>query len=76
MRKPVKKLPPSGREYFCFQKDGKRDHIAQCAKWRLLNKLIDTIPEIDAFEQKDVVIEGFLQSERLKQHMIIFVVDQ
>ena len=47
---PVKKLPPPRKEYFCFQKYGKSAHAAQCAKSRVLTKLIDTIIDIDSFD--------------------------
>ena len=30
------KLPPLGKEYFCFQVDNKSPHAAQCVKSRLL----------------------------------------
>ena len=47
---PVQKFPPPGKEYICFRKYGKIDHAAQCAKSHVLNKVIDTIPDIDSFE--------------------------
>ena len=39
-------------------------------------KLIGTILDIDSFDQQCVIIKGLLQSEQLKQHMVIIVVDQ
>ena len=43
----VKKLPPPGKECFCFQIYGKSAHATQCAISRAFTKLIDTIIEID-----------------------------
>ena len=60
----------------CFQTDGKSAHAAQCAKSRVLNKVIDIIFDIHFFEHKCVIIKGFFQYERLKQHMVTIGVDQ
>ena len=38
--------------------------------------MIDTIIEIDSFEQHCVFLNGLLHTERLKQHMVIIGVDQ
>ena len=43
------KLPPSGKEYLCFQTDGKTTHSVQCAKSRELTKVIDLILDIESF---------------------------
>ena len=58
--------PPPGKEYLCFQTDGKSDRAIQCARSRVLNKVIDTIFDIDSFEQKYVIIKGLLKSKWLK----------
>ena len=46
-----KQLPPSSKEYFCFQINGKLSHVAQCVKSQIMNKAIDSILYIDTFEQ-------------------------
>ena len=43
---PMKTLS-SPRKQNCFQKDGKSAHAEQCAKSRVLTKVIDTILEND-----------------------------
>ena len=48
----TKKLPPAGKEYFCFQIYSKSPHDAQCLKSRIMNKAIDSILYIDTIEQK------------------------
>ena len=55
------KLPPSGKYYLCFQMDGKYAHEAQCEKSRAPNKVIDSIVEIESFEQQYFVLKGLLQ---------------
>ena len=45
------KLPPSGKEYICFQSDVKYSHAAQCTKSRVLTKVISLILEIESFEK-------------------------
>ena len=40
------KLPPSRKEYLCFQTDFRTARAAQCAKSRALNKFIETILSI------------------------------
>ena len=42
----------------------------------MLTKVIDTILDIDSFEKQCVIIKYLLQSERLKQHMVIIDVEQ
>ena len=69
---PAKKIPLPGIVFKCF---GKRAHAAKCEKSCVLTKVIDTIIEIDSFEQHCVIIKGFLQSELLKQYMVIIGVD-
>ena len=54
----TKKLPPDGKEYLCFQINGKSSHAAQCVKSRIMNKAINSILSIDTFEQQCVVIKG------------------
>ena len=36
-------LPPVGKEYMCFQKDGKTAQAARCIKSRIMTKLIDSV---------------------------------
>ena len=45
-------LNPSGKEYLCFQINGKSSHAAQCVKSRIANKAIDYIISIAIFEQQ------------------------
>ena len=70
------KIPPSGREYLCFQINGKCYHAAQCVKSRIMNKDIDSILSIDKFEQHCVVVKSMLQSPRLEYHMKTIGIDQ
>ena len=62
-------LPPVGKEYMCFQKDGKTVQAVRCIRSRIMNKLIDYIILIDTFEQQFVLLEGMLQSRHLKDHV-------
>ena len=55
------KLPPVGKQYTCFQIDGKSAHTENCVKSRILTKVIDCVLSIDKFEQKCVAIKGMLQ---------------
>ena len=59
----VKNIPPPGKEYLSFQTYGKSARAAQCAKIRVLNKVIDIISRIGSFEQKCVIVKRLLQSE-------------
>ena len=52
---PGQKLLPPGKEYLCFQMDGKSAHAAQCSKSRSLTKVFDLTPWIGSFEQKCVI---------------------
>ena len=45
-------------------------------KSRILNKVIDSIPYIDTFEQQCFVIKCMLQSSRLEDHMKTIGIDQ
>ena len=69
------KLPPSVKEYLCFQIYGKYDHVYQCGKYRAFTKAIDLIIGIESFEQQCVITKGLLWSDRRKQHMIIIGID-
>ena len=68
-------LPPLGKEYFCFQVYNKYPHAAQCVKSRVLNKVINSIPSINTFEQQCVVIKCMLQSSRLEYRMNTIRID-
>ena len=45
------KLTPSGKCYSCFQIDRKTAQAAQCTKSRALTKVIDSIIDIELFNQ-------------------------
>ena len=62
-------LPRVGKEYMCFQKDGKTAQSARCIKSRIMTEVIDSVLSIDTFEQQCVVLKGMLQSPRLKDHV-------
>ena len=55
-------LPPVGKEYMCFQKDGKTAQDARCIKSSIMTKVIDYVLSIDTFEQKCVVLKNVFQS--------------
>ena len=72
----TKKLPPTDKEYLCFQINSKSHHAAQFVKSRILNKAIDYILYIDTFEKQCVVIKVMLQSSRLEDNMKTIGIDQ
>ena len=53
----------------CLQVNSTSPHAAQCVKSRILNKAIDSILSIDAFEQPCFVTKCMLQSSRLEDHI-------
>ena len=57
----TKQLPPDGKQYLCFQINGRSSNTAQCFKSRIMNKAIDYILSIETFEKQYVVIKGMLQ---------------
>ena len=57
------------KKYLCFQTEGKTVLETQCAKSWALTKAMDTICEIDSFENKCVIIKGLLRSEQQKKNM-------
>ena len=65
-----------GKEYMCFQNDGKTDQAARCIKSRIMTKLIDSVLSIDTFEQQCVVLKGMLQSPCIKYHVQNIGIDQ
>ena len=69
-------LPPVGKEYMCFQNDGKTSQAARCIKSNMMTKLIDSVLLIDTFEQQYVVLKGMLQSPRIKYHAQTICIDQ
>ena len=69
-------LPPVGKYYMCFQKDGKTAQAARCIKPRIMTKVIDYFLSIDTFEQQCVVLKGMLQSLQLKDHAETIIIDQ
>ena len=40
-----------GKEYMCFQNDGKTAQAAKCIKSRIMTKAIDYVISIDTFEK-------------------------
>ena len=42
-------LPPVGKEYICFMKEGKYDQASRCIKSGIMTKLIDSVQSIDTF---------------------------
>ena len=60
----------------CFQNDGETAQAAKCVKSRIITKVIDSVLSIDTFEQHFCVIEGMLQSPRLKDHLKTIGIDQ
>ena len=68
-------LPPVGKEYMRFMKEGKYDQAARCIKSRIMTKVIDSVLSIDTFEQQCVVFKGMLQSPRLKNHVQTIGID-
>ena len=69
-------LPPVGKEYMCFLKDGKTAQSARCIKSRRMTKVINYVLLVDTFEQKIVVLKGMLQSPQLKDHVHTIDIDQ
>ena len=65
-----------GKEYMCFQNDGKTSQTATCIKSTIMTKVIDYVISIDTFEHQCVVIKGMLQSPRLKYHVKTIGIDQ
>ena len=49
-------LLPVGKEYMCFQKDGKNSQSTRCIKSRIMTKVVDFLLSIDPFEQSHVSI--------------------
>ena len=70
------KLPPDGKEYWCFQINGKSSHAAQCFKSRIIDKAADYILYIDTFEQQYIVIKGVLKLPRLEDCMKTICIDK
>ena len=59
----------------CLQKYDKTAQAARCIKSRLITKVVDSVLSVDTFEQQFVVIEGMLQSPRLKDHVQTIGID-
>ena len=51
-------------------------HAAQCTKLRVLTKVMYTVVYIDSFDHHFFNIKGLLQSEQLKQHVVIISMDK
>ena len=68
--------PPVGKEYMCFQNDGKSVQAARCIKSRIMTKVVYSVLSIDTFEQKCVVLKGMLKSLCLKYHVNTIGIDQ
>ena len=69
------RLPPVGKEYMCFQKNGKTAQSVRCIKSRIMTKLIDSVISTDTFEQQCVLIKGILKSLCLKYHVQTIGID-
>ena len=54
-------LPPVGKEYTFFQKDGKPSQTTRYIKSNIMTKLIKYVILIDKFRQQCVVLKGMLQ---------------
>ena len=65
-----------GKEYMCFQKDGKTAQAARCIKSRIMTKVIDYVISINTFKQQCVVLKGMLESPRLKDQVQTIGIDQ
>ena len=69
--KTSSKLTLPGKEYLCFQSEGKTFWAAKCAKSIALTKVLKTTFEIESFEQKCVIIKDFLKYEKLKNTCLL-----
>ena len=65
-----------GKEYMCFENNGKTAHNTRCIKSRIMSKVIGSVLPIDTSEQKCVVLKGMLKSLRLKDHVQTISIDQ
>ena len=45
------KLPQVGKQYMCFQIDGKPTQATKCVKSKIMTKVIDCVIFIDTFEK-------------------------
>ena len=72
----TKILPPVGKEYFCFQNDGKTAQVTRCIKSRIMTKVIDSVLSVDKIEQQCVVIKSMLQPTHLQYHVNTIDIDQ
>ena len=70
------KLSSVGKEYICFENDGKSAQAAKCVKSRIKNEVIYCVVSINTFKPIKIVMKGMLQSPRLKYHMKTIVIDQ
>ena len=71
----TEQLTPVGKDYLCFQINGRYSHADWCVKSRITNKAIDYILSIDKFEQQCIVIKGMLQSPPFEYHMKTIGID-
>ena len=68
-------LPPVGKEYMCFQNDGKIAQAVNCIKSIIITKVVGYVLSIGTFEKQCVVLKGMLQSPRLKYHVNTIGID-
>ena len=54
---------------------GKKIHAAKCSKSREMTTAIDLILDIEKIKQQYIIIKGFLNPERLKQHIFTIGID-
>ena len=60
----------------CFQNGGKTAQAAKCIKSKIMTKVVDSVPQVDTFEQKCVVLKGILKSPHLKYNVYTIGLDQ
>ena len=65
-----------GKEYICFQIEGKSAQAAKCVKTRIMTKVVDFVLSINTFEQQCVVLKSMLQSTHLQYHTNTIMIDQ
>ena len=72
----TEKLPPVGKDFMCFQIDGKYAQEDKCVKFRIMTNVVDCVLSTDKLEQQCFVLKGILQSPCLKDHMKTIGIEQ
>ena len=70
------KLTPVGKEYMCFQIDGKSSQSEKCVQSRIITQVIDCALSIDTYEKQYDVLKVMSPSPRLKYTMNNIGIDQ